>query len=275
MNFPLWNHIRDWFILGILLVTSMLFMLTSNQPVMRGMRLLSLESTTWLEVSYEWIRRYSHALEENETLRRRNILLSEQVAQSTEALLENERLRRLIAFRDTTAYELIPTRIVNKDFTGQWNYLTLDAGSEEGIAPPMPVINEHGILGHVILVSKRYARVMPYLNTAMRIPAKIQPAQTFGVVRWEGMRTDQLRLNHVVKTDPVEVGHVAVTAGYSDIFPPGLPIGTIDSVAVESGKNELIVFVRPAASLSTAEHAFVIGKSPDPERLALEDQPIR
>ncbi len=272
MTLRLWDRIRDWVILGVLLAVSVGTMLMQNQPLVRGVRAGALESTAWLEARLSWVGGYFRALNENEVLRQENIILSSRVARSREAIIENERLRRLIGFRDTTDLQLKAVRIIDKDVTQQQNYLTLDAGSRDSIEVDMAVIDERGVIGKVVLVSENYSRVMPFLNTHFRIPAKVQPLQAFGMIRWEGGRTDRLRLDHVVKTEPVQQGHLVVTSGYSGVFPPGLPIGTVDSVSARTGRNELTVFVRPAASISSAEYAFVILQKPEPERLELDDE---
>lgn len=271
MTFRLWDRIRDWVILGVLLAVSVGTMLMENQPLVRGVRAGSLEATAWLEARLSWVGGYFRALNENEVLRQENIVLSSRVARSREAIIENERLRRLIGFRDTTDLRLKAVRIIDKDVTQQQNYLTLDAGSRDSIRTDMAVIDERGIIGKVVLVSENYSRVMPYLNTHFRIPAKVQPLQAFGVVRWEGGQPDRLRLDHVVKTEPVQKGQLVVTSGYSGVFPPGLPIGTVDSVSSRTGRNELTVFVQPASSIATAEYAFVVLEQPEPERLEVAD----
>lgn len=271
MTFRLWDRIRDWVILGVLLAISIGTMLTENQALVRGVRAGALEATAWLEARFSWVGGYFRALNENEILRQENIVLSSRVARSREAIIENERLRRLIGFRDTTSYALRAVRIIDKDITGQQNYLTIDAGKGDSIRTDMALIDERGILGKVVLVSENYAKVMPYLNTHFRIPSKVQPLQAFGVVRWEGGRTDRLRLDHVVKTEPVEPGQLVVTSGYSGVFPSGFPIGTVDSVLARTGRNELTVFVEPSASIANAEYAFVVMQTPEPERLEVEN----
>lgn len=275
MTFRLWDRIRDWVVLGVLLAVSLVTILTQNQPLLRGLRAESLEATAWLEARFAWVGGYFQALRENEVLREENIVLSSQVARSREAILENERLRRLIGFQDTTEFDLKAARVVNKDITQQQNFITLNVGSADSVEVDMAVIDERGVIGKVVLVSENYSRVMPYLNTDFRIPAKVQPLQAFGIIRWEGGTTDRLRLDHIVKTEPLRSGQLVVTSGYSGVFPPGIPVGTVDSVSSRTGRNELSVFVRPASSLSTAEHAFVVLKKPDPERLALEGEEIR
>ncbi len=275
MTFRLWDRIRDWVVLGVLLAVSLLTLLTENQPVLRGLRAEALEATAFLEARFAWAGGYFRALRENEVLREENIVLSSQVARSREAILENERLRRLIGFQDTTDFDLQAARIINKDITQQRNFLTLNVGSADSVDVDMAVIDERGIIGKVVLVSRNFSSVMPYLNTDLRIPSKVQPLQAFGIVRWEGGSSDRLRMDHVVKTEPVESGQLVVTSGYSGVFPAGLPVGVIDSVSSRTGRNDLSIFLRPATSLSTAEHAFVILDRPDVERLELEEDAVQ
>lgn len=270
-----WDRIRDWVMLFSFLIVAVALMLTQNQPLLRGLRAGALEGTAWLEARFAWAGGYFRALQENEILREENILLSSEVARSREAIIENERLHRLIGFQDTTAFQLQAARIVSKDVVGQQRYVTINVGSTDSVRTGMAVIDERGIIGRIVLVSDHYARVMTYLNTDFRVPAKIQPLQAAGIVRWEGDRADRLLLEHIVKTEPVQKGQLVVTSGFSGTFPPGYPIGVVDSVSASTGRNALNVYLRPSASLSNAEHAFVVLQQPDPEQVALEEQPVR
>lgn len=275
MPFRLWDRIRDWVILSMLLVGSVAMMLTQNDPLLRGLRGVALESTSWIEARFAWIGRFIGAIEENEVLRRDNIELSSQLARLREARLENEKLQRLLALQDTTAYQMVAARIVGKDIFGQENFLTLDVGRADSVDVGMAVIDEKGILGTVVFVSTHYSRVMPYLNTEFRLSAKIQPLQAVGIISWPGNRPDVLLLEHVVKTEPVQRGQLVVTSAFSEVFPPGYAVGLIDSVANRPGENLLEIHVKPASPLNTAEHAFVILQKADPERTRLEEQRLR
>ncbi len=269
------THIRDGLLLGGLLLIAGLIMLTANQGVVRSMQIGAMEATSWVEAIYARAVQNFNAISENNVLREQNIRLSSQLARSREALVENERLQRLIEYRAAAPYKLLPAHIVNKDITGQWNYFTLNVGEADSVENHMAVVNEHGVLGYTALVGKQYSKVISYINTEVYIPAKILPSQAYGIVRWDGVRTDRLHIESVVKNEPVETGQLVVTAGYSGIFPAGLLIGSIDSIAVRPGRYDLNIFIRPAASISTARHVFVVQDRPDPERIEFERQPIR
>ncbi len=271
----LWEQVRDWVLLAVLLVTALVTMYEQNDPLVRALRADVLQLTARVESGFSWVGRYVRALEENSDLRAQNIELSSAVARSREARVQNERLRRMLALRDTSEFPLVAARIIAKDITRQRNLITLDVGRRDGVNPGMPVLNEQGILGKVVLASERFSRVMPYLNTNFRVPAKVLPIQAEGIIRWEGNRSDRLLLEQVVKTEPVEPGQLVVTSGHSGVFPSGRSIGRVDSVMHRAGRNELLIYVTPSASVDRADFAFVLQTDPDTERVALEETPIR
>lgn len=270
----LWEQIRDWLLLIALLLTSIVVMATQNQSLVRALRAESMEVTAQIESTFAWMGRYVRAVEENDALRRRNIELSSEVARSRAVLTQNDELRGLLTLRDSSQAPLVPARIVTKDITRQRNWITLDIGAEDSVAAGMPVIHESGIVGKVVLVSNHYARVMPFLNTDFRVPATILPIGAEGIVRWNGERLDRLRLMHVVKTEPVEIGQEVVTSSHSDIFPAGQRIGTIDSIAVRPGRNEFQILLRPTVEMFKINHAFVLRSLPTEEQRSLEAEAI-
>ena len=269
MDLRQWIRIRDWVLLVVLVSISMLVMLTENLSIVRTLRASSLEITGQLESSLSWMGRYFHALEENEHLRSENIQLSSNLARSREADIENGKLRRLVGFVDTVSYKLEPVRIIEKDITFQKNYLTINKGSNHGVKKDMGVLDAQGILGKVVLVSENYALVMSYLNMDFRVPAKIQPSQAQGILKWEGVDRDQLLLEHVIKTESVNPGDLVVTSGFSSVFPPGYPIGRVESIVPQTGKNLLLVHIKPTSQIDVIEHAFVVLEQAPEERTKL------
>lgn len=268
------SELLDWVLLVALLLVSVSVMLSQNRPLTRALRAQTLEMTARVESGFAWMGRYLRVLEENQELRRRNIELSSQVARTRSLRLRNQELERLLNLKDTSSARLQAARIVNKDIFRQDNYLTIDVGRTDGVAEGMPVVHEQGIVGTVMLVGSDYARVMPYLNTDFRVPATILPLGTDGIVRWPGERHDRLLLEHVVKTEAVEAGQDVVTSGHSGVFPPGRAIGTVDSVNVRPGRSELLIYLEPVVPLHEITHAFVLLRTPDDDRKALEARSI-
>ncbi len=270
-----WERIRDFVLLAVLLIVSLVVLLAQNGPVFRSARALALEATAPVEGTFSWTGRYSRALDENDELRADNIALAAEVARLREARSENDRLRKLIAFRDSVTYDMVPARVVGKDITKQDNLLTIDAGARDSVKVGMAVIDERGIVGKTVLVSEDYSLVMPHQNTNFRVPAKIDLLGRDGVVRWDGLAYDRLLMEYVVKTEPVVRGQLVVTSGFSGTFPAGIPVGKVDSVFAAKGRNDLVIYLEPASSVSTADYVYVLLDQISAERLELEATPLQ
>lgn len=266
-----WERLGDFLIFAALLVISIVTMLSRNEPMVRGLRAASLELSGVVEGTFAIAGRYLRALNENEMLLEENIRLSGELARSREALLENDRLRAMLGYADSLSFRRVAARTVYKDITRERNTFTIDAGSIEGVAVDMAVVEPRGIVGKIVLVSPRYSQVMTFQNTDFFLPVRIQPHLSDGILRWSGEYRDMLEVDHVMKTAQVARGQLVVSSGYSAIFPPGIPIGTVDSVMSPPGQPSWRILVRPLASLGDVEHVFVLTERPAPERLKLAD----
>jgi rod shape-determining protein MreC len=265
----LWYRLRDWIALAACLLLSVGVLFEENQPAVVGLRQTSLELTSAFEASFGWIGRYLTALDENERLREENIRMASELSRTRGSARDAERLRAQLAFVDTTEYDLLPVRVVSKSMSDQ-NYFTISAGTQDSVAVGMPVVDERGVLGRVVLTSGRYARVMPYLNTNFRASARVLPIDAEGVVTWDGNRPDRLTLNFISRTEPIDTGMVVVTSPSSGTFPPGFAFGKVSSVEASSGQINLEVGVEPSARLDQARYAYVVLYLPDPAQLAID-----
>jgi rod shape-determining protein MreC len=255
----LWDQLKDWVLVSVLLAVSLGVMFAQNQTLVRAVRAGALETTARIESAFAWVGHYLRALDENQRLRRENVTLAAEVARSREARLQNQRLEAMLNLRDTTNFTIEPVRIVSKSLTEQQSTFTINAGSEDSVETGMPVIDGRGsVLGRTELVSESYSRVMSYLHTDFRLPAKIQSLDAEGIVHWTGDDRSRLLMERVVQTNPVLPGQRVVTSGSSGFFPPGLSVGFVDSVATSPGRNEYNVQVVPSSPLDEAGYAFVV-----------------
>lgn len=266
----LWDRSRDYVVFAALLLTALSLFVSRNGPALRAARAVALTATAPVEGVYARATRFADALGENARLRAETAALAVEVARLREARTENARLRRLLGFADSTDAPRVAARVVAKDLTEQANLLTIDAGRADSVEVGMPVVSERGIVGKVVLVSEHYAVVMPHQNTQFRVPARLDALGLDGVVRWDGASLGRLTMEYVVKTEPVERGMLVTTSPYSDVFPPGLAIGRVDTAFAATGRNDYIIHLRPAAPLAETSVVYVLLVHPDPERAILE-----
>ncbi len=267
-----WERSRDYVIFAVLLLIGITFFVSRNGPALRAARAASLAITAPVEGVFERGARFRKSLEENERLRTETAALAADVSRLREAAAENAQLRALLQFDDSTQTRRVVGRVVSKEITEQTNLMTIDVGERDSVRVGMPVINERGIVGKVVLVSRRYAVVMPHQNTQFRVPAVIDALSREGVVRWDGASFDRLTMEYVVKTEPVERGMLITTSPFSGVFPAGVPVGRVDTAYAAAGRNDYIIHLTPAAPVSQVGYVYVLLTRPDPERAILEAQ---
>lgn len=125
----------------------------------------------------------------------------------------------------------VPAKIINNSFQKVRNYITINAGSLDGLRPEMGVTNPEGIVGVVSTVSKHFSVVIPILNPVLKISGKLKNTNMAGSVYWDGESFEFAKFEGIPVYADVQVGDSVVSSGYSSMFPPGLNIGVVKSVS--------------------------------------------
>ena len=132
------------------------------------------------------IQSYYNLRDENQKLRQFNARLSFDNMQLQEALLENMRLRELLAFKQKTQYDLIPAEVVGHNPQSIFNGLLLNEGSSRGLTPEDPVLTADGLVGKIIVADENSSISQILLDRNSRISAKIQRNRELGIIAWDG-----------------------------------------------------------------------------------------
>ncbi len=131
----------------------------------------------------------------------------------------------------------------------------IDKGSNAGIAPDMAVITSGGIVGKVLRVYPSTSLVLMINDQSSGVGAMLEKSRLQGVVR--GTPNGELVLDRVMSDEQVTVGETLLSSGGDQIFPKGLPVGTVSKVS--AGKEMFLSLkVKPAADLSRLEEVLVV-----------------
>ena len=132
-------------------------------------------------------------------------------------------------------YRYYPATVVNNSVNKQYNYLTLDKGSKQGIKPEMGVLSSQGVVGIVKDVSENFSTVIPILNRNLKLSAKFSKNNYFGSLEWHGSNYKTARLQDIPHHVNIQPGDTIVTTGFSAVFPEGLLIGFVKDFKLEGG----------------------------------------
>lgn len=151
-----------------------------------------------------------------------------------------------IALPDSVAqnYEYHFANVINNSVTHPKNFITIDKGRLDGIAPEMGVVDQNGVVGIVSNVSDHASRVLSLLNSDMRLSCKVKNTDYFGSLVWHGTDPYHATLEEMPKHVKFHRGDTIVTSGYSAVFPPGLIVGVIESNQQATDNNFFSLKIR-------------------------------
>ncbi|MBU0529881.1 rod shape-determining protein MreC [bacterium] len=194
--------------------------------------------------------------QENELLRERLIVLFLEKESLLEYEVENARLKEMLDFKRESKIEMIPAKVINMGLSANLLSMTVDVGSDAGVKKNNPVITPSGIIGKIAKINDQSSVVQLISDPSFRIGVRFLPSGTTGILRWAINNICNVR--EVYKNSIVNVGDQVVTSGLSDIFPEGLHVGTVSSVADDRIQFQKIISVQIEENLSSLMYVFVI-----------------
>lgn len=222
--------------LFILLETGSALMIVNNGIVQKFKTLNFLRNAQ----SFVWekeagISRFLRYKTDNEALTAENILLKNELSV----------YRRHFDSRDSSIllsgdkrYVYLGAKVIKNTLNSRHNYLVLDKGESYGIRPGMGVVTSSGVIGIVENTSEKYCSVISFINSSQNVSVKLTGNGMFGPMSWDGRSTCKGILRGIPAYAEVSVGDSLVTSGYSDIFPPDIPVGTVTGTNIVNGMSQ-------------------------------------
>ncbi|GAA3866453.1 rod shape-determining protein MreC [Streptomyces sedi] len=141
--------------------------------------------------------------------------------------------------------------------------VTIDAGSEDGLARDMTVLNGDGLVGRVTTVAKGTATVLLANDPGFTVGTRLEGSEELGFATGRGDNTLEVQLLN--QRAEVAEGDRMVTFGSADNKPfvPGVPVGEVVSVERSNGDLTRTVQVRPYATFTQLD---LVGVVVDPPR---------
>ncbi|MFD4141473.1 MULTISPECIES: rod shape-determining protein MreC [unclassified Streptomyces] len=155
--------------------------------------------------------------------------------------------------------------------------VTIDIGSDDGIARDMTVLNGDGLVGRVTTVGPGTATVLLAIDPDFTVGTRMEKTNELGFATGQGDRPLSVQLlNGKAK---VKKGDRLVTFGSQADRPfvPGVPVGEIVRVEPLGGDLTRNVYVRPYVGFSKLDIVGVVVKAPrsDPRDTVLPPKPAK
>jgi rod shape-determining protein MreC len=165
------------------------------------------------------------------------------------------RLQALLGFKEQFISKTLPAQVIGSSGSEQSRSIYIDKGSKDGIKPDMAVITAGGVVGKVLRTFRTTSQVLLVNDQTSGVGAILEKSRLQGVLR--GTPLGEVVLEKVMSDESVQPGERVVTSGGDQIFPKGLPVGTVTKVS--PGPDLFLnIRVKPAADLSRLEEVLVI-----------------
>ena len=194
--------------------------------------------------------------EENDRLRSEVQQARLTTFRNEELTLANERLRQLLALSRRMQNQTVAAQVVGKDPSPWFQTVLIDKGRKDGVQIGFPVINPQGVVGLVVEVTDRYAKVMLITDPNSAVDALAQKSRARGMIK--GGTSGYCVLDYVLRKHELAKGDTVVSSGMDGVFPKGLPIGKVAEVVKQEAGIFQEVTVTPYVDFERLEEVLIV-----------------
>ncbi len=216
-------------------------------------------------VSWRTYRGLWRAHEENQELHAQLVAARSQVQEFSEQAAEAQQLRALLDFKSHLPFESVAAEVIATSPGENSNAIFIDKGSASGLTADLPVITPAGVVGKTIAVFPRTAQVLLITDPSSGVGCMLEKSRVQGVLK--GSSQILCQVHYIMNDEPVAVGETVLTSGLDQIYPKGLPVGTV----AQTGEGNIYkkILVKPAVALNRLESVLVILKPTSGQQQAL------
>ncbi len=157
-----------------------------------------------------------------------------------------------------TRFRFSYAKVINSTTQLPNNYITIDKGLANGLRPGMAVLSPTGIVGKIKFCSENFSVVTSILNTEFRVSGKLMRSGEIGTGRWEGVDPHRIKFNDVSRYTSVLKGDSVVTSDRNSVFPPGILIGRVRSVAARPDQTFHDIDLDLATNFSNLAFVYIV-----------------
>jgi len=217
----------------------------------------------WFNEKQDYFADVQSLREENQKLKNEIAKMEEELRQARSDSEENKRFRKLMDFREKKRDlgELEPAYILERSAVNWSSTLTLNQGTDHGVAVDNCVITEEGYLvGVVESVGWNWCRVLTVVDTDTSLGAQVFRSGDVGLAEGDFalMADRKLKLTHLPSGAALLGGDLVVTSGLGGYYPSGLVIGSIEEVRPDDSGATQYAILSPAADLDSLVEVFVV-----------------
>ena len=217
---------------------------------------------TWMSEKSDELGQIRVLLEENKELKRQVDELTVENTMLQQDKYELNHLRELYQLDDEySEYQKVGARIIGWDGGNWFHSFTINKGSDDGLEVDMNVMAGGGLVGRIVSVGSNWAKVTAIIDDNSNASGMVLSTSDNLIVSGdlELMSQGMIRFGQLVDSDnEVAEGDKIVTSNISDKYLPGILIGYISTMEMDSNNLTKSGRVIPAVDFAHLEEVLVI-----------------
>lgn len=206
---------------------------------------------------------------ENAKLKMKQLRAAPELLQLEALKQENKQLRRVLEAQQRLPRKSIFAEIVYAARDPFSRKVVIDKGSQSGIQPGEPVIDDVGVIGQVTRVYLLTSEVTLLSDKDQAIPLQVLRTG-LRAVAYGGAEGGMLDLRFMPANADIRNGDVLVTSGIDGTYPPGLPVATVARIERDAAYAFARITLAPSAGIDRYRQVLVLSNEANPPPPELE-----
>lgn len=197
--------------------------------------------------------------QENQDLKNKNSELEESLRELEMIRSENQTLKEELELSEKySEYTTKSAYVIDRDISNYSSDIVINIGSKDGVAVNMTVIADKGLVGHVISVTEKTAKIQTIVDPASSVSCSITSSKDSIIAKGTLEGQSQLKATYIptdaelVENDSIE------TSGLGGIYPKGIYVGTIKKVVNKNNITDRYALVNTAVDFSKLDTVLVV-----------------
>lgn len=213
----------------------------------------------------EHFRKVDALIAENEALKEEVEQLRAKQVVAEQLSDDVERLRNALDMKEVYVdYSGIGANVIGRDY-GNWNKVyTIDVGTSKNVKDNSVVLADGGLVGHIEEATGVSSKVITLIDSRSAVSVEVSRTGDVGILRGDIELANEglclLEINgesEIVKNDQI------ITSYLSDVYPPGILIGKVEEVIVNTNDLVTYAYVRPIVDFEHLKQVLVISTDED------------
>ena len=197
-----------------------------------------------------------------------NSRIQELESQVIELEKQNQQLKRLAGYVEKQQEDTITAPIIGRSADYWWNQVLIGRGLNDGVKKGYIVTGVGGLVGRVIEVTPHSSRILLISDPTSSVGTSVSRSRNLGYI--QGQDSQMVVMRFFEKVPDVKEGDIITTSSVSPLYPPGIPIGKVQSLALENGPAPEVI-VELSAPLNYLEWVVIHPFEPK-EVILLDDE---